>query len=104
MATFDSPYERIPTQPKKRIYIRGAKDQLTRDAIEAEKRGLSYGEYMAQKYEEEQKGKPVQRVQRRRKEKPVCINCGFPLIGEQSKFCGFECQREYAQKRKEGKV
>lgn len=97
-------------------------DNLTRDAIAAQRAGMTYGKYMAMRDDREQK-MPRQRtrpeVELRKKFNPnpkipvkVCGFCGkeFPTAGRSvnCKYCGLDCanmankvrSREYTRKKR----
>ena len=71
-------------------------DQLSRDAKEARKRGLSYGKYKGLQYEQELKSKEAAAPKKPRKPKPGerrCKTCGkeIPLTVSSSRYCSPEC-------------
>lgn len=67
-------------------------DQLSKDAMAARRRGLSYGQYMAQK---EQKPPPVRYPKKKPAAEKKCVICGQPLTpGRRKKFCSDECAGE----------
>ena len=72
----------------------GRRDQLDDDALEARKRGLHYGDYMAMK------GAPS-RGPRPPAPKGRCWICGTPLDGKQVKDCSARCRNE-SKKRSRG--
>lgn len=72
------------------------RDQLDDDALEARKRGLHYGDYMAIKVA------PVAVPPKPAKSGQKCEICGSPLVRrKQKKYCSDEC-RAAAQKKKPG--
>ena len=71
-------------------------DQLTRWAVEATKRGMTYGAYVA-KYHPEVP--PAVRFPQRDKFRK-CAQCGAPLRPESNaKYCGLVCQANAKQER-----
>ena len=65
-------------------------DNLSRDAAAARAAGMTYGKWKAMQ-------EPVKIVPKKEK-KPVCLNCGAPLTGQQKKYCCNECEKEYRNK------
>lgn len=96
-------------------------DNLTRDAIEAQRAGMTYGKYKAMRYDGEQKmqlqrNQPAVKPQKIFNPNPkipikVCACCGkeFPTAGRSAncKYCSWECAnmannvraREYMRKK-----
>lgn len=75
------------------------RDQLDDDALEARKRGMHYGDYMAIKTRA-----PVQPVPEPTKERK-CVICGAPLIrAKQKKYCGDECRGRAQDLKKAGRL
>lgn len=71
-------------------------DQLTKDAIEARRLGLSYGKYKGLQYEAQQKAKAAAAAEKERKPKPGqrwCKVCQkeIPLTVSSSRYCSPEC-------------
>ncbi len=75
-------------------------DQLTRDAVDARKAGMHYGDFIAKRRDailEELE------AERRRKEAAAeldnpskkCLCCGVQLIGRRHKYCSTACQVAY---------
>lgn len=64
-------------------------DQLAKDAAEARKAGMSYGQWKA-KQEEALGPVKIRRTEGQR----VCRHCGRPLTEKQKKWCSRECCNE----------
>ena len=65
-------------------------DNLDRDAAAARAAGMSYGKWKAMQ-------EPV-KIGPKKETKPVCLNCGHVLTGQQRKYCSEDCEREYRNK------
>lgn len=76
-------------------------DDLTQDAIAADRCGMSYGKYKALEYEEIRSGKrPAPLIAKklapaRRSYDMICQRCGRPFISNHRarKYCSEECSR-----------
>ena len=72
-------------------------DQLARDAIAAQKAGMSYGKYMAMKHQPApavlQKKKTGKKKTDAVSERPRCKLCGelIPEDSKNRKYCSYEC-------------
>jgi hypothetical protein len=74
-------------------------DQLTKDAIAAQKAGMSYGKYMAMKEPVVIKPKPIPGVVGMR----VCRNCGKEFMVDHNRYkvyCSDQCRNEAWNKTK----
>ena len=65
-------------------------DQLSRDALAAQKLGISYGQYMARKPQ------PVAAVRfpkKERKTETCCVICGAPILPgtKRRRYCSAQC-------------
>ena len=67
---------------------------LAKDAAAARAAGMSYGKWMAMQ-------EPVE-IKPKTEKRPVCLECGNPLRGQQKKFCSRECQEINYNKRRRG--
>ena len=66
-------------------------DQLSKDAMEARKAGLTYGKYMATKYKPEEKPKP--KPKKKKEAGPKCAICGMliPPNTHRRRYCSAVC-------------
>lgn len=74
---------------------------LTRDAVDARKMGMSYGQYIAWKEQQELQTRKSAVLKHERL--PVCACCGEPIAkgGRNRKYCGQTCadKMRYRQQR-----
>ena len=68
-----------------------AMPNLTRDAVEARKKGMTYGQYIA--WKENQELKTRQSAVLKHERLPVCACCGEPITKgpRNRKYCGQTC-------------
>ena len=66
-------------------------DQLSKDAADARKAGLTYGKYMATKTKQEEKPKP--KPKKKPAEGPRCVICGMliPPKTHRHRYCSAVC-------------
>ena len=66
-------------------------DQLSKDAAAARRAGLSYGRYMATKYQPQEKPKP--KAKKKKEEGPKCVLCGTPIppYSQRRLYCSAAC-------------
>lgn len=68
-----------------------AMPNLTRDAVDARKKGMTYGQYIA--WKENQELMTRQSAALKHERFPVCACCGEPIVkgSRNRKYCGHEC-------------
>lgn len=109
MFKFDSEYEQIETQKRKLPRIRDDMDNLTKDVITAERKGIKYHELITKRYakkgimslqEEREKKRETERLIRGN-----CKKCGAHIVKDERQggiqFCSLACMQAYkAEQRK----
>lgn len=75
-------------------------DNLSRDALEAQRAGMSYGKYMAHKQFVETQERQTAALKHERL--PVCVYCGksIPKGCRSRKYCSPECSERYRDRQK----